>query len=408
MKKLYLKLSAIIIVVVFCFVSISFGSFSEAKASSEMYANKNVEYLEKQAESILAYNQLLESFDSSTPYSDRICSTTHIYPENFGGAYINKKTGGLVVLFTDLMAIADVSRSLSTTADVTYEKCAYPINYIIDTIDEITASIEMLAEKNIIIDSVRDDIENNKVIVSVQNLEEWKKVEIRKIVDSPIVIFENSEGITTHARIGAGYTAISTDNNSYSTIGFAATVYMYYPGLGPGFVIAGHEGDFVGEVFNYNGQILGTVTHTAWYDGSSADAAFVEAADGMIPTNVTAFNSLIVGVEAGSLPQNTLVYKYGISSHLTSGYVTSIYKTVTYTVNDQIYRIAGQMVADYYAEAGDSGGPVVIYSGSSLGDRPEYTLVGIHSGGIGSTYSYFSPYSNIVNELGIDCIVNGS
>ena len=70
----------------------AFGADEDAMPIPSGHSN---EFFVTQAESIEIYNQLLDSF-KATNYSD-IGETNLIYPDYYGGAYINNETGELII-----------------------------------------------------------------------------------------------------------------------------------------------------------------------------------------------------------------------------------------------------------------------------------------------------------------------
>ncbi len=95
---------------------------------------------------------------------------------------------------------------------------------------------------------------------------------------------------------------------------------------------------------------------------------------------------------------------YGNVSKLQSGKITNINASVYY--DELNITFTKQCSATYYSQKGDSGAPILYYEGN-YGGKTCYTICGIQSGynrelGV----SYFSPYKNIVNELGITCMTS--
>lgn len=67
-----------------------------------------------------------------------------------------------------------------------------------------------------------------------------------------------------------------------------------------------------------------------------------------------------------------------------------------------------QCKADFRCADGDSGAPVLLYEGN-YGGKTRYTLLGIFKSKIESeNLAVFSPYKNIVDELGVTCITSSN
>lgn len=370
--------------------------------AEEQTPNSNAEYLEVQNASIALYNEILDSFDSQTMVASMEgASTEEKYPEYYGGAYIDTVTGELVLLVTDERSETLMTRSVDVTdAAFRYEQCDVSLNEINEAIYLINNQLEELRNEGVFITMVCDDILNQRVLVSVQDLTEAKKQEVLEIADYAFIEFEEAEPVVRETELGGGWPVSSTGGSG--TLGFPAT----RNGV-TGFVTAGHGSPGTGGVFKYTNPYTGTtstvgsVTANAFTNGSSADALFIKAASGITTTTELHFGGTLFGASTASLPVNTLVYKYGSATGLTSGYVQNTNATV---IDGDGIKTTGCYVTNYESESGDSGGPVLVYAGYSLGETL-YTLYGIHVGASGSN-SFYSPYTNIVSKLGVTCITS--
>ena len=93
---------------------------------------------------------------------------------------------------------------------------------------------------------------------------------------------------------------------------------------------------------------------------------------------------------------------YGDISGLTSGKIISYNEENYYERSGYEFSEFGS--ASYKSVDGDSGGPVLVYNGAS-----NYSLIGIncavyHKDGTDVYKSYFTPYKNIVEALGVTCV----
>lgn len=289
-------------------------------------------------------------------------------------------------------------RNFAGDQNIKFEKCKYSYKALMNCIDSIVTNIDALNKQGVEIDELYEDVWKNKVIVSIRDLDAEKESSVRKLVNVEFIECKNSDGIVMEpsSDIEGGYAITSTDNYASSTIGFCATRYGV-----EGYVIAGHAGDFVGEKFKYNGVIIGEVTDTAYYDNSFADAAFLEAnSNGNTTDNVVPGD--VIGGRSTDLPVGTTIYMYGKKSGLESGTILSNYHIIKYDNID----IIDCVKASYDSEEGDSGGPVLLYEGS-YGGESQYTVLGVHSGNAtDGSYSTYSKYCNIEDELHISVITN--
>ena len=371
----------------------------------DMHSN---EFYVNQSNSIETYNELLTAMRAeANSYSPSSLSSTSTatYPDYYGGAYIDEQTGQLTVLLTETGAVVEdeIARLSGATTGILFQECDISYNDITETVDTLSENIAYFEELGIFIDGISDDILNGKVIVLVQDLNADKENVIKEFVGCDYLYFQNSTGAFPDEAFGGGDSITSLNNNGTSTICCAAERNNQ-----DGFVIAGHAGDIQNEKFKSGSTTIGSVTATAYYNNSTADAAFVRANSGVTPTSIMKNGGDMWAASAYELPVNTTVWKYGHSTQLTSGQITGTNATVVYeNENTHVrYTIKECWTANYASDGGDSGAPVMTFDGN-YGSSSKYTLYGIHSGASNSSSTrYLSPYGNIVDELGITCITN--
>lgn len=172
-------------------------------------------------------------------------------------------------------------------------------------------------------------------------------------------------------------------NIGAATTGFAATRSGQ-----SGFITAGHIGDVGDAVYQPDlsspiGSLtvssLGATSDSAWIQYSSTSNQIFESSG----SQPWVYGTMTPYVGLG-------VTMSGISSGVTTGTVvreTSIYNSFF----DKI--IQNQWLADYSSTSGDSGAPVYIKDSNQ-----HIQLLGVHWGG-GAGYSFFSPVSNIIDDL---------
>lgn len=368
----------------------------------EMEKHHSNEFYITQMESIKLYNILLHNMEEQTKvYSSRVdCQ----YPDYYGGAYIDNQSGELVVLVTDLSEITLSRMTMFAQGSdlVRFELCNTSYNGILTAIKTLSENLEYFESQGVNIDCIRDDILGGHVVVDVQELDSSKIASIKAVANYDFLCFQNSEGMTLDTSVKAGSGIYNKETNMASTLGFAATL----DGMS-GVVVAGHTAETVGDTFatdDAEETTIGDVVATAWRNRSTADAAFVEAARGITPSNGLASSyGNIWDVLTYECPVNTSVCMagaYSISHNygMAYGEIKGFNLTAAHGIGEP--KIYDQWYATYKAYEGDSGAPVMIYEGNY--DVPRYRLVGIHSGrNKASTLPYISPYQNIVDELGI-------
>ena len=367
----------------------------------------NNEFYSTLTDSIKTYNDILDGLNSEA-YT--ISSTdSKNYDDYYGGAYVDEETGELIVLVTELTP--DATSKISTYAEgsenIRYQLCDVSYSQIEEAIEAITEHMSELYDRGVEVVIVRDDILNGRVVVGVVDLDHEKETMIRTIADYDFLVFEDSERGTPEAAYGAGSQIDSIwEDNVYgsrdcmSTIGFAATMNGK-----KGFVMAGHAGWAIGQKVQSGNTVLGTVTKTGipeYVSRSTADASFVQTADGISLSNT--LNSIkISGVATNKLPLNTPIVLNGSQTKGTSGKICSINTSFSFVRSDsRLIFMSECMAGDYRSVSGDSGGPVMAIG--AQGSNTYYRLIGTHSGFFNG-YSTFVPYSNIVNALGVSCIL---
>lgn len=300
--------------------------------------------------------------------------------------------GELVILTTDMSAPVVNGIQSAAGGDRIILPCAVSLNEMSETIKLLGNHIVPLNAQGVEVVEIRDDILSGKVIVSVIDLDEEKEEIIRTVVDCDYLKFQNADnGCRPFDNIEAGAEITNMGTGSSATMGFAA---LRNGSLG--FVTAGHFGHAVLDGIYYEDKLIGRVEKVSYHDGMTADASFI----GIVRSRVTPVAEVVNGYRIASartteLPANSTVSMYGMMSGLETG------KIVSYNVEKKYedgYTFKNFASTTCSGQPGDSGGPVLVYNGGY-----NYSLIGIISGG-NSTYSYFTPYKNIVEELGITCI----
>ncbi|MTI96668.1 MAG: hypothetical protein FH749_14535 [Firmicutes bacterium] len=132
-------------------------------------------------------------------------------------------------------------------------------------------------------------------------------------------------------------------------------------------------------------------------DGGYADAARVTSIDRPLRPGIHIGIGTIIPVHGyGNPGVGQLVYKSGITTRVTSGFVTEINRVVPHPY---LGNIRGQISANYHSMPGDSGGP--IWFTDAVGTY----YAGIHVGRYDDA-AYFSPQSGVRNELSVVPLTN--
>ncbi len=149
------------------------------------------QFYETQRESVKIYNQMIEGFQTESASSDH-----EVYPDYYGGAYIDQETGGLVILIKEGSDTAsDEIAAYSGRKNVTIKPCKVSYNELLDAVNRIADKMKYLRdERGILIDRVGPDIINGRVVVFVRDLTQDKIDVIKEIADVDFIEFQNSTG----------------------------------------------------------------------------------------------------------------------------------------------------------------------------------------------------------------------
>lgn len=396
------KMSKVVMAVLLIGSAVVFNKASVAEAQEEVIdlqkivvTDKSEQFYRTQAVSVKKYNCMLEKITVNNGAK----GSNREYDEVYGGSYINEN-GELVVLLTDnVYKNRKMIREYTEDENTIIRTCQYSYNELMKIIGTINEKLQYLLEQGIIIDEMYDDVYLNRVIFRIRDLDDEKEQVIRDIIDSGCMEFRNSErGAVLEETLRGGIGITSSDNGKTSTLGFCAT----RNGV-EGYVVAGHSADRIGEKFTYNGTVIGEVTHTAYYQNTTADAGFIKASSsGTLSNYIMGYKC--ISATGYEYPYGTRISMYGQASGLKSGMIYSYHSSFNESGLYGTYTTIDHVKADYSSQGGDSGAPVFLYEGNYNGVSL-CTLLGIHSADIGEGYVQFAKYSNIVKELGITAVV---
>lgn len=379
------------------------------------------DFYREQSESVDVYRQILEGFEeqaeertaltgenqelhrdtkqynSSNVFSDIKEEEQVLFPDYYGGSYIEDETGKLVVLVKgeDEKSKKEIKRLTDNSSNVVYKSCDCSYNEMLQTIDEILKKWQIFHEKGIEIVSVEERIMEGVIVITIDGYSNEKENVIRETISCDYLRVEESheekkEGATVRAGDGI---AVEGDDLT-GTYGFAAK-----RNGEAGFVTAGHVCSEIGTEIFYNETVIGEVAAVSYAIGRTSDSAFVKAR-GIALSNRVKNNGTIWAASSRVFPENTTVYKYGAKTGRTMGVI----KSNNY-INMGTKSSNNLGVADYVSDRGDSGAPVLFYEGN-YGGVSRYTLLGIHKGRGETGNAIFSHYKNIAKELGVTAITS--
>lgn len=338
------------------------------------------------------YNDLLNYWTDSK-------SDTIIYPDVYGGAYVNDD-GHLVVLVTEQNY--DAFKEAIPTSEVIFENVSVSYAKLLSEKDKvvqamldpasdlygIVTSVGIISSKSSIVVYVADD-----GISTYSNDTEYTNA-IKYITECDIIIERGNNGTTPQNNYTtANYTVnpgskISVNYNGYSS--FRSIAFWAYDSSGNlGVVTAPHSTLQIGMPMTYSGSNFGECTKAVF--SGNVDAAFIKMEyTGFTPSTYVpghGFN-LNGGNVAGELPLNYTVYTVGAKSGPQVGKVTAQSVTTGYGISECV-------VASNYADFGDSGGLAAVQVNG------EYYVAGIITGKTSSNNVGFTKVKYALNTLGL-------
>ena len=334
-----------------------------------------------------------------------------IYPDNFGGMYIDQD-GNLVVNIvgndkatqttTSPLEYLDKSKSLQLD-NVIVENY---VEYSYEDLENINQTIIDYFTANGVVNSnfVSNCIDtiSNRVIVELKEIsaDELQKFK-NEVVDSEMIEFKQGERINLKATYKAG-TIITISYSAYTSSG----AYMQsggtcsigfrtkYNGTN-GYVTAGHCFGFM----NYNNNLSATVSYGTYVKrvyNQSMDAAFVSS------SHTISNNLQNPGFQASFIKttgSNYFTTGTAVGSAGYNGYKSGMVSSLNYSATDTDgYYHTGLAKTNFPVIGGDSGGPVFMISTLTLSSG--CPLIGIVSVGDNSSMGFYS-YNSIVSSLGL-------
>ena len=371
------KIIIIILCVLFALtiMASSYSEETENETKNEILGY-SIEYFEIQAKCLIEYERIVNSFETDDKGNT-------VYPDWYAGAFMDHEKGQIVIYTTDFTELKCLQQLSVNEELIRYEYRPHSRNELDRVVSKISGLIDELKQKDIIIYGVYTDEVESAVHITIEKIEGNTHSLLSSLLDCDFLIIEQGEEEQEEVNIGGGYPL----NNG--TLGFAAS----RNGVN-GYVISGHVGHPNGTLLYYSGTSIGGVQYNSYYNGSTADAAFVLSNGNFGRTSAVYTGGRIISASTVALPTGTTVVKSGKATGQTVGSITSINQTST----SNGISFYNQTRTNYSSDNGDSGGPVMVYYGISNG-QTLYKLVGIHRSSTDS-YAVFSPYANIWNEIG--------
>jgi len=330
-------------------------------------------FLKNHDKSAKAYQNLLRSFSSE------LTLTASDYPDNYGGAYINRQ-GKLVIHVTkDVDTSKEGFEKSTQSSEIIIKTCKYSFKELTEIIDKLNS----FKAKNPDTEIANNfnayallDAENRIVVeldvFSQEHIDKFKK----EVSNASCIEFTQSsgelvneltlnpgDGISASGGGGSvGYRARRSSNNGFVTAAHVATTTS---------TTSGANNVSVGST------VVARTTHRQ--ESGSVDAAFCHLISPHTVSNSLGGGTLSTTIDTPAV--GTIINKRGASTGTTSGSVLSTNASGTF---DGI-PFTNLTTADYTSAAGDSGG--IVYTFYS-GPPQVRNVCGIHKGAGGTTRYY--------------------
>ena len=335
------------------------------RAEQESLSQYDSEFLENHDSSVIDYQKMLDSFLKTR-------SGDIIYPEYYGGAYIDDE--GDLIVYTKYPAIAEFNLANATSGSIDFEIKAAEYSY--NELNDMMDLLNDFKEKNNNSKTARNfntywlSDSTNEIVVALEDMSPNRIMQFRKqVVDSPMITFQQAEPayLTTNIHPGAEVVRTISPSGNGSSVGYRAK----RNGVN-GYVTAAHAVSLNDSMLLKGGRIHGKVT--AWRYSGSVDAAFVRTDSGFTPTNSLRLSSG-TNTLSTTLSQpgvGTVINKLGRTTGHSSGKIVST--NTSYTYNGRT--ITNLTSANLNVNNGDSGGIVYSFISSS---NTRHTLGILHA-----------------------------
>ena len=336
-----------------------------------------------------------------------------IYPQYFGGMYINDE-GNLVMLLVDSPdELGIVSRLVDEAISKTTE---FSLNEIMSVHHQLTYfflnQYDYPSVSNIA--SSWTDIVNNRVVVSLFDFTDEAILAFKEdIIQSPLIIFEeyattNEEKLLPNLNERNSFSLPHHTNNDSPTIGLSNititpgdTIRVGSSNGGvcsvgfrvnnngrSGFVTAAHCGAIGSSIFNSAGNQIGTINSRFL---GHIDAAFV-ALNSNVNVSGTLPPATHITPNASTPTVGQIVIARGSNNGSRSGTIAQINANANI---GGIGQVTNTIIANFRSDGGDSGGIAISQSGGQA-----HNVQGIVITRIGNTQSRISRTSEITSRTG--------
>ncbi|MDR6227285.1 S1 family peptidase [Desmospora profundinema] len=317
--------------------------------------------------------------------------------QRFAGMYIDQQAGGVLKVgvvgnATPASLSKHVIDAVPASVDVEYFQADHSLSKLERTHQAVNQGMKSLDQEGVTVVSVETDVKENVVRVGVKDLDKQAESRLKDRFGSSVLKvvegdFADPARTTWRGYLEAGLQIQSSSGICTSNIA-ARSGSNYY------LISAAHCGG-IGTAFTQGGQSIGSVALRNY--GNNADVLAIRI-PASYATNWLYINSTrqgsITSVQSTSGDRvGEAVCKSGRTTGVTCGQITSTNYTTRFSDGAVHYR---QRQATFYAQPGDSGGPVY------YGSQSKGIVSAIDSRG----YSYYSHIGYGLSELGLTAITN--
>lgn len=329
--------------------------------------------------------KLLGSFKSSV---SRSLSNDLMYPDYYGGMYIDE-FGVLNILVKDELSLTrSVVTNIIDSEDVILHSCLYSYSELRDVLKCIdTYNLENLDSevcKNF--KSAKLDDRNNRIVIELRDCSSDRVLDFKNsVINSPMIVFEQSLNEPVEHSLRSGSPVYWNRNGVLyqATMGYRAMLSGVV-----GWVTAAHAFQQGESVYNISSQQVGMCRKHV-YQGS-VDAAFCQSLGGDSTPELGLVGGASLSSSTTPIVVGMPVTMYGSKTGSNWGSITN--SSMSLPTESGVY-LSDVAMASYYSEGGDSGAPIV-YSQNGIN-----YVVGIHHGKYGGEPIVIKE-SNIRSQLG--------
>src|SRR5690606_10051334 len=214
------------------------------------------QFMKNQEQALSQYRQLLDSFDDvplkAKSGKGKRAQTDKIYPESYGGAYIDGD-GKLVICVNDSSTIARSFSHYVNDSNTRLKATQYPLNTLKDVMERMNAHIKEHPDGAIAknIDFFAIDEQANRVIVDVKQLDKGYEVRLRNLIaDASCVVFQDKHGSfdeLASTSLQSGAEIVANSSGQGFSLGIRASLDSE-----EGFITTGHAAWEEGESVKYD------------------------------------------------------------------------------------------------------------------------------------------------------------